>query len=86
LLENPVHVLNVRARGAYVSLDQHTNLLNGTVELIEGNLASVLDVEELEASGEELLLSLVRRALLGEFLLQLSLEAIRGKGEAFTLA
>ena len=64
----------------FLYTNDHANFLNGTVELVEGNLSLVVDVEELELLSQESFFILRGWALLHEFGPHLCLET-RGKGK-----
>ena len=65
---------------SYLLADDDSYLLYGAVELLEGHLSLVVDVEELEALGQESLFPLVGRTLLHQLGLHLRLKA-RGKSK-----
>lgn len=52
-------------RFLYLFFDDDANLLYSAIELVEGHLALVMYIEELECLGHEAVLALVGRALLG---------------------
>jgi hypothetical protein len=68
-------VVEVDMLSTNLLLDDDSNLLDSAVELVEGDLALVVDVEELEALSQESLLTLVGRALLRDLRSHLSLKA-----------
>jgi hypothetical protein len=75
-----VDEINSQAR-TYLLVHANTQLLHGTIELFEGDLATVLDVKVLEHLGHELHLVHVRRILLHDFSLELLFEPVRIKGQ-----
>lgn len=60
----------------YLLFNDDSNLLNSAIELIEGDFSLVVDIEELEALGQESFLTLVGWALLRDLSSHLVLKAI----------
>ena len=68
----------------YIFLNDDAHLLDGAAELVEGNLAFVVDVEELEGLRQEGILLLIGGALLDQLSPQFSLEAGVSDGSAYS--